>query len=310
MLFASLYGSDNILLFLLLSPFYENLDKYIEATPYFGALIGRYGNRIAKGKFTLNGIQYSLATNDGPNHLHGGLIGFNKVLWNAEEIQTNDGAALKLTYLSKDGEEGYPGNVMVTVTYTLTNNNELKISYHAQTDKPTPLNLTNHSYFNLAGHNSGDILNHELTINADSFTPTDKTLIPTGQIKTVKGTPMDFTARQTIGARITQLKDGYDHNYVLNNGNGTLSFAARVCEPETGRVMQIYTTEPALQLYTANLLDGTVKGKDAAVYNKHDALCLETQHFPDSPNRPQFSSAILQPGEEYTQLTVNEFSVQ
>jgi len=286
---------------------YESLDKYIGNSPYFGALIGRYGNRIADGKFTLKGKEYTLAKNENNiNHLHGGVKGFDKVVWDAEPMETNDGPALKLTYLSPDGEEGYPGDLSCTVVYTLTNDNELKITYEAQTDKPTVLNLTHHSYFNLAGHDSGDILGHELMLNADSYTPVDDKLIPTGQIKPVAETPMDFTSPQTIGARIGQVKGGYDHNYVLNKSDDSLTLAARVYEPATGRVMEVYTTEPGIQFYSGNFLDGSNKGK-GAVYNKHNAFCLETQHFPDSPNKPDFPSVVLEPSEKYTQVAVYKF---
>jgi len=287
----------------------DSLDEYIKGTPYFGALIGRYGNRIAKGKFALDGVEYTLATNNGPNHLHGGIKGFDKVVWNAEPMQTDQGPALKLTYRSRDGEEGYPGNLSCTVIYTLTNDNELKIRYEAETDKATIINLTHHSYFNLGGHNSGDILGHELILNADHFTPVDKDLIPTGEIKLVKGTPMDFTKPMTIGSRIEQVPGGYDHNYVLNSSDGSLALAASVYEPKTGRVMKILTTEPGIQFYTGNFLDGSNKGK-GAVYNKHNAFCLETQHFPDSPNKANFPSVVLRPGEKYTHLTVHKFSVR
>jgi aldose 1-epimerase len=288
---------------------YDTLDEYIKENPYFGALIGRCGNRIGKGKFTLNGVEYTLATNNGPNHLHGGIKGFDKVVWNAEQMETDEGPALKLNYLSKDGEEGYPGNLNCTVIYTLTNNDELKISYEAETDKDTVLNLTHHSYFNLGGHDSGDILGHELTLNADNYTPVDDDLIPTGEIKPVKGTPMDFTKPTAVGARIDQVKGGYDHNFVLNNSDGSLALAASVYEPKTGRVMEISTTEPAIQFYSGNFLDGSLKGK-GAIYNKHNAFCLETQHFPDSPNRPNFPSVVLKPGEKYTHLTVHKFSAR
>ncbi len=287
----------------------DSLDEYLKGTPYFGALVGRYGNRIAKGKFTLDGVEYTLATNNGPNHLHGGIKGFDKVVWNAEPMQTDQGPALKLTYRSRDGEEGYPGNLSCIVSYTLTNNNELKINYEAETDKATVINLTHHSYFNLGGHNSGDILGHELMLNADHFTPVDKDLIPTGEIKSVKGTPMDFTRPMTIGSRIEQVAGGYDHNYVLNSSDGSLALAASVYEPKTGRVMEIFTTEPGIQFYTGNFLDGSNKGK-GAVYNKHNGFCLETQHFPDSPNNPNFPSVVLKPGEKYTQLTVHRFSAR
>jgi aldose 1-epimerase len=295
----------------------DSLDEYIKGSPYFGALIGRFGNRIAKGKFTLDGVEYTLATNNGPNHLHGGIKGFDKVVWDAKSMQTKEGPALKLTYRSRDGEEGYPGNLSCIVSYTLTNNNELKISYEAKTDKATVINLTHHSYFNLGGHNSGDILKHELIINADRFTPVDKDLIPTGEIKPVKGTPMDFTKPMAIGSRIKQVEGGYDHNYVLNSSPpscflkkaGGLALAASVYESKSGRVMEVFTTEPGIQFYTGNFLDGSVKGK-GAVYNKHNGFCLEAQHFPDSPNRPNFPSVVLKPGEKYTQLTVYKFSAR
>ena len=288
---------------------YDTLDEYIKASPYFGAIIGRYGNRIAKGKFTLNGFEYKLATNDGENHLHGGIKGFDKVVWNPETIETDAGPTLKLTYLSKDGEEGYPGNLNCTVIYTLTNDDELKISYEAETDKPTVLNLTHHGYFNLAGHDSGDILGHEIMLNADHFTPVDEGLIPTGEIKSVKDTPTDFTKPMSIGSRIAEVKGGYDHNYVLNKPDDSLTLAASVYEPKTGRVMEIFTTEPGIQFYSGNFLDGSNKGK-GAVYNKHNGFCLETQHFPDSPNKPNFPSVVLKPGEKYTHLIVHKFSVR
>jgi aldose 1-epimerase len=287
----------------------DDVNDYAKKSPYFGALIGRFGNRIAKGRFTLNGVEYKLATNNGPNHLHGGVKGFDKVVWKAKSMETKEGPALKLTYKSRDGEEGYPGNLSCTVIYTLTNKNELKISYEAKTDKDTIVNLTHHSYFNLAGYNSGDILGHELIINADRFTPVDKDLIPTGEIKPVKGTPMDFTKPMAIGSRIKQVQGGYDHNYVLNSSDGSLALAASVYELKTGRVMEIFTTEPGIQLYSGNFLDGSIKGK-GAVYNKHNGFCLEAQHFPDSPNRPDFPSVVLKPGEKYTQLTVYKFSAR
>jgi len=287
----------------------DSLDEYIKGTAYFGALIGRYGNRIAEGKFSLDGVEYMLAKNNGPNHLHGGIKGFDKVVWDAEAIEENGAPGLKLTYLSKDGEEGYPGNLKCTVIYTLTNNDELKISYEAETDKATVINLTHHGYFNLAGHDSGDILGHELMLTADNFTPVDEGLIPTGQIKPVKGTPMDFTNPMPIGSRIAEVKGGYDHNYVLNNSDGSLALAASVYEPKSGRVMEIFTTEPGIQFYSGNFLDGSIKGK-GATYNRHSGLCLETQHFPDSPNKPRFPSVVLRPGEKYTQTTVHKFSVK
>jgi aldose 1-epimerase len=260
-------------------------------------------------KFTLNGLQYSLPISHGPNHCHGGINGFSKIVWDAEAIEENGSPAVRFTYLSKDGEQGYPGNLSVNVVYTLTNNNELKISYEAETDKTTVVNLTHHSYFNLAGHDSGNILEHQLTLDADHFTPVDEVLIPTGEIKPVRGTLMDFTEPFSIGSRIAQVDGGYNHNYVLNNNDGVLSFAARVCEPKTGRGMEVYTTEPGLQFNSGNLIDGTLKGKAGAIYNKYGGFTLQTQHFPDSPNKPQFPPVILEPSQKYTHLTVYEFSV-
>lgn len=285
---------------------YETLEEYIKDTNYFGATIGRFANRIAKGKFTLNGVEYSMAINDGPNHSHGGIKGFNKALWNAEQIQSETDASLKLAYLSKDGEENYPGNLNCEVIYTLTDDDELKISYEARTDKTTIINLTHHSYFNLAGYDSGKIFDHEISINAEHFTPVDKNLIPTGQIKSIKDTPMDFTCSKAIGAEIAQTENGYDHNFVLNNTDGSLIAAATVYEPTTGRAMQVATTEPGLQFYTGNFLDGSQRGK-GTTYQRQTAFCLEAQHYPDSPNQPKFPSAILNPGQKYTQLTVYKF---
>jgi len=286
---------------------FDTLDQYLEGHPYFGALVGRYGNRIARGKFTLNGTEYKLATNNGENHLHGGIKGFDKVVWNAGIVKKENEVGIKLSYLSKDGEEGYPGNLTAVVLYTLTNDNELKINYEAETDKPTPINLTHHSYFNLKGAGNGDILGHLLTVAADRFTPVDEGLIPTGELKSVKDTPMDFTVPRTIGERINQVKGGYDHNYVLNGWDGSLKQAAKAVESLTGRVMEVWTTEPGLQFYTGNFLDGTITGKDGKVYDKHYGFCLETQHFPDSPNKPGFPSTILEPGEKYTHTTIYRF---
>lgn len=293
---------------------YDNLESYVKQNPFFGCLVGRYANRIAKGKFTLDGKQYTLAVNNGENHLHGGLKGFDKRVWAAREVRGKDGVGLTLTLVSKDGEEGYPGNLSVTITYTLTNNNELKIDYAATTDKNTIINLTNHSYFNLAG--AGDVLGHEIMLNADQFTPVDKTLIPTGELQRVAGTPMDFTKSTAIGARINQEHEqlqfggGYDHNWVLNKTAGPLGLAARVHEPTTGRVMEVYTSQPGVQFYTGNFLDGSITGKGGQVYHKRSGFCLETQHFPDSPNKTDFPSVILKPKEKYTQTTVYKFSAQ
>lgn len=289
---------------------YDSLDGYLKNNPYFGSIVGRYGNRIAKGKFVLNGVEYQLVKNDGENHLHGGIKGFDKVVWKAEAIEHQDAVGVRLSYVSRDGEEGYPGNLSCTVIYTLTNENELKISYEAETDKPTPVNLTHHSYFNLAGEAAGDILGHELMINADKYTPVDEGLIPTGELREVRGTPMDFTSPMIIGSRISQVKGGYDHNYVLNSGGGALALAARVYEPKSGRVMEIYTTEPGIQFYSGNFLDGSIKGKAGKIYYKHYGFCLETQHFPDSPNKPRFPSTILNPGEKYQSLTIHKFLIK
>ena len=289
---------------------YDTLDGYTKKSAFFGAAVGRYANRIGKAKFVLNGVEYKLAANNGENHLHGGIKGFDKVVWGAEEIRTADSVGLKLTYLSKDGEEGYPGNLPCVVMYTLTKNDELKISYEALTDKPTVINLTNHSYWNLAGQGNGDILGHELMLNADKYTPVDKGLIPTGEIRSVKDSPMDFTKATTIGSRIDKVEGGYDHNYVLKSGGGSLALCARVYEPKSGRVMEVYTTEPGVQLYTGNFLDGSITGKAGKVYKKHYGFCLETQHFPDSPNKPNFPSVVLNPGEKYTTVAVYKFSTK
>ncbi len=291
---------------------FDTLDGYLAGHPFFGSTVGRVANRIAKGKFTLDGKDYKLATNNGPNHLHGGLKGFDKVVWKETGWGEAPGEPLiRLSYISKDGEEGYPGTLKAEVTYTLTAKNELRIDYKATTDKATPVNLTNHSYFNLAGQGAGDILGHELVINADKYTPADDTLIPTGEIKSVKDTPLDFTKLTPLGKHIGEIKAdpvGYDHNFVLWSMGKKLDLAARVVEPKSGRVMEVLTTEPGVQLYTGNFLDGKLKGKGGAVYKKHTGFCLETQHFPDSVNQPKFPSVILKPGETYQTTTVYRFS--
>ena len=290
---------------------FDTLDGYLGEHPYFGAVVGRYANRIGKARFVLEGVEYKLAANNNENHLHGGLKGFDKVVWKLEDLKTEAGSAMvKLSYVSEDGEEGYPGNLACSVTYALNEDDELKISYEADTDKATVVNMTNHTYFNLAGQGVGDILDHELMIDADKYTVVDEGLIPTGENRDVKGTPMDFTVAASIGSRIKQTGMGYDHNYVLNSGGGSLDLCARVYEPTTGRVMEVYTTEPGIQLYTGNFLDGSLTGKGGKKYEKHYAFCLETQHFPDSPNKPDFPSVVLEPGQKYATTTVFKFSVR
>jgi aldose 1-epimerase len=290
----------------------DTLADYLERSPYFGCITGRYANRIAHAKFTLDGVEYKLAQNDGNNHLHGGKKGFDKMVWAAQEIRSDEGVGLNLSYISPDGEENYPGTLAMAVTYTLTNNGEFKIHYQATTDKNTVVNLTNHSYFNLAGAGSGDILGHQLMLNADRFTPIDNTLIPTGELRSVAGTPLDFRQMTVIGDRIEQDDDqlafggGYDHNWVLNT-DGSLTLAARVQEPTSGRVMEVYTTEPAIQFYSGNFLNG-LTGKAGQVYPKRSGFCLETQHYPDSPNKPDFPSTVLKPGEIYQTTTIYKFS--
>ena len=294
---------------------YDNLQDYIKETPYFGAIVGRYGNRIAKGKFTLDGVTYTLATNNNGNHLHGGVKGFDKVVWEDQPVWRPDGVGVKLSYLSRDGEEGYPGNLKATVTYILTNDDELRIEYEATTDKATPVNLTHHGYFNFTGAER-DILGHELMLNADRFTPVDAGLIPTGELRPVAGTPMDFTRATAIGARIEndyeqlQFGGGYDHNWVLNKEGKDMTLAAVVYEPTSGRVMKVYTTEPGIQFYAGNFLDGTITGKEGKVYKHRYGFCLETQHYPDSPNKPDFPSTILHPGQKYETTTIYRFSTR
>lgn len=295
---------------------FNDLDTYLKGHPYFGAIIGRYGNRIAKGRFKLNGVEYKLAVNNGENHLHGGIKGFDKVVWTSTISASRLGPQLSLTYLSKDGEEGYPGNLKSTVVYTLTQRNELRIDYTVTTDKDTVANLTHHSYFNLAGEGNGDILNHQVTINANKFTPTDAGSIPTGELRDVAGTPFSFLKSTAVGARINdsdeqiKLGNGYDHNWVVNGAAGTLRMAASVYESTSGRVMDVWTTEPGIQFYTGNFLDGTLTGKSGKVYPRRSGLCLETQHYPDSPNEPKFPTTTLKKGATYKSTTVYRFSAK
>ena len=289
---------------------YDSLSGFFQKTnPYFNALIGRYGNRIANAKFTLDGKEYTLAANNNGNSLHGGNKGYDKVWWNIEKLSGD--SSLKLTYLSNDGEEGYPGNLNVQVIYTLTADNSIKIDYTATTDKPTPVNLTSHCYFNLSAGKDSTILDHELVIDADNFTPVNDLLIPTGKIASVKNTPMDFTTAKKVGRDIDSVKGGYDHNWVLNKKGSSFGKVAALYEPSSGRYMEVFTTEPGLQFYSGNFLDGTLTNtKNGQKYVKHAALCLETQHFPDSPNEPAFPNTILKPGETYSQSTVYKFSVK
>lgn len=289
----------------------DKLDEYLKGHPFFGSTVGRFANRIAKGKFTLDGKQYTLAGNDHGNHLHGGTKGFDKYVWDAKPVETADAVGVVFTHESPDGDEGYPGKLNAKVTYSLTNDNELKMEYEATTDKPTIVNLTNHTYWNLTAA-ADNVLGHELTLNADFYLPVDKGLIPTGELKNLKGTPMDFTKAAAIGSRIAKVEGGYDHCYVLNKKPGeakSLSLAATLYEPKSGRVMQIYTTEPAIQFYTGNFLDGTQQ-RGGKKFTQHYGFCLETQHFPNSPNKPSFPSVLLKPGETYTHKTVHKFGVK
>ena len=295
---------------------YDSLQHYVNDQSYFGGIVGRYGNRIAKGRFNLNGQTYQLTINNGENHLHGGLIGFNKVLWAAREVTTSAEPAVKFTYLSADGEQGYPGNVTLQVTYTLTDDNELRIDYEGTTDQTTILNPTNHAYFNLSGSTDQTILGHELKIAADHYTPVDAGLITSGELAPVEGTPMDFRTAQSIGARIDddfeQLKfgRGYDHNWVLNDYTGAVRLVATLYDPRSGRLLEVLTDQPGLQFYSGNFLDGSVVGKGGINYQFRTGLCLEAQHFPDSPNKPHFPPVTLQPGEVYRQTTIYRFSIK
>ena len=288
----------------------DTVDCYLTSSPYFGCIVGRYANRIANAKFTLDGKEYVLEANEAPHTLHGGDSGYHKKIWQSEPFSDADGEGVKFTYVSPAGEGGYPGELTATATYTLTPENTLRIDYTATTDAPTVVNLTHHSYFNLQGHDSGTILDHVLMLNADRYTPGDATLIPTGEIAPVEGTPVDFTAPTAIGERIGQVEGGYDHNFVVNGEQGEMRLAARVAEPDSGRVMEIHTTEPGIQFYSGNFLDGSFAGKDGARYAKHSGFCLETQKFPDTPNQPAFPSAVLRPGETYTHTIEHRFSAE
>lgn len=286
---------------------FPTLEGYLNRHPYFGSTVGRFCNRIAGGKFVLDGEEYTLATNDGLNHLHGGVKGFDKVIWSAEEVVTEDSVGIKYKYVSQDGEEGYPGNLTVEAEYSLNNSNELKMEFSASTDRSTVVNFTNHSYWNLGGEGTGTILEHQLELAADRYLPVGKGLIPTGEIAAVEGTPLDFTKPLNIGSRLAQLEldpNGYDHCYALRSQDGSLALAARVKEPISGRVMEVYTTQPGIQLYTGNFLNGKA---GSGGYNQYEGLCLETQHYPDSPNQSSFPSSILRPGDILKQTTVHRF---
>lgn len=295
---------------------FDTLDGYLQKNPFFGALVGRYANRIANAEFTLDETTYHISRNSGENSMHGGFRGFDKVVWRAREVAMNGGPALELTYVSKDGEEGYPGTLTATVTYSLSDSDELRIDYSATTNKKTILNLTNHSYFDLSGEGAGSIVDHAVTINADKFTPVNSHLIPTGELRAVASTPFDFRQPTRIGERIDSpdqqivYAQGYDHNYVLNRDGGAPSFAARVSDPRSGRVMEVFTTQPGMQFYTGNHLDGTVKGKGGLVYGFRSGVCFETQHFPDSPHRPEFPSTELSPEQRYQRSTTFRFSME
>jgi aldose 1-epimerase len=296
---------------------FDQLDDYVNKARHFGAIVGRYGNRIGGASFTLDGETFQLAANNGPNSLHGGPEGFDRKVWRAEAVENGGEVGLALSYTSPDGEEGYPGTLAVKVLYTLTDNNELRIDYKATTDKPTVLNLTNHTYFNLAGEGSGSVYGHELKINASAYTPVEATLIPTGAIAKVAGTPFDFTRPIPIGARIREADPqlirghGYDHNFVLDKPRaGELTLAARVVEPTTGRVMEVDTTEPGVQFYAGNFLNSTLVGMSRRMYRQSDGFCLETQHFPNSPNQPDFPSTVLRPGKEYRSTTIYRFATE
>jgi aldose 1-epimerase len=294
-----------------LTLFLDTFDAYAKGHPFFGSTVGRYGNRIAKAKFALDGKQYTLAANDHGNTLHGGEKCFSKVVWKAEEVKTPDAVGVTFTYVSPDGDEGYPGKLTAKVTYSVTAENELKMEYEATTDKPTVVNLTNHAYWNLVGAGAGDVLGHEMMLNADGYLPVDDTLIPLGKVAPVRGTPMDFVSKpMSIGSRIADVPGGYDHCYVLNKKSGEkMSLAAKIVEPKSGRVMEIYTDQPGIQLYTGNFLDGTISG-GGKMFPQHGAFCLETQHYPDAPNQPQFPTTVLRPGETYVHRTVHKFRVQ
>ena len=288
---------------------YDSLQEYVDNNnPYFGAIVGRYANRISKGKFTLDGTTHTLATNDGNNHLHGGEKGFDKVVWDAEEIQDSTYVGLALTYLSKDGEEGYPGNLSVKVTYMLNNKDELETLITATTDKACPVNLLNHTYFNLTTADT-NVLGHILSLVAAQLTDVSSEMIPTSTLPPLAGTPMDFNTPHQIGVNINKVKGGYDHNYVLDKTDKDLSLAATLSDPKSGRKVKIYTTQPGIQLYSGNFLDGSVKGKEGKVYEKHYGVCLEPQHYPDSPNQPKFPNTILRPGDEYREITIYQFGV-